>query len=562
MKAIASFAQKHPVIASGLWAVVAAVICLTQRSLWLHNDDMQIYFMLMNGGCADGALGYGLYTNYILGWLISQLSILLPQLNIYLVLLFVLALAACWCVNFVVLEAQSKRWGESGKLGRVAIFASWLVLLVVNEACLFKTQYTYVGVWSAISGVLLLSSIDKEGAWLKRSCVAACLLLAAFALRESSVVPAIFIGAVALLKHWRNKKVILVCVGIAVLMGGLHALDAWAYKNQPQWNVARQFSAMRVKIVDSPDNSGIDKSSQLQAAGVSPEHFSLFRSFVYTPSMADLAQLEKCLPVHQYGRKGLFDSQFLADKGLLNGSVLKQFDKGPSIFFIVTPWVPLLLMSMLYVIGMQKRTLLPAAGMVCAIVFYICVLLMLQRMVDRVLNPVLYAGAVWMMLLPPRKTRFTESWLVCGASAAFCLCCVLFFIRHWNIFPREEGAAHYCAAHPQNLFLTTVQQGLGLYPLGFAGYSQQWLCQTNLLPIADGWSFYTPAYQAALETRGFKSIEEAFFHPSTVIITHKPSHVGALSMLARLAACEWNKKIEFSVVDECGEFYFVKVIQK
>lgn len=567
MNALVSFMQRHAVLTACGIALVAACVALMQRPFALHNDDMQIYFLLLNGGETGGSLGYGIYTNYVLGWCIGKLSCMCSTLNVYLLYLFLLSFIACGAANYIVLEARA-RGGEDrpGGAGCITLI-SLILLFLVNVACMRSLQYTYVAIWAVLSGVFIVGSIKEKARWWWKAIVGLILVVGSYSLRESVLVPAAFVGIPAILYGWRrSKRVLVVAMAIGVVIVALAVMNRLVYNNTPEWNEARLYLTNRVKILDSPDNSGMDKSAWLKEQGIDAEAYSLFKQFIYVPSMHDAEKVQAAVQIHREGRKGVLGSECLANLGMLAGASISQRlcieGTSTTIFHRITPWVPLLVAVFLLLCGGRKESLRPAMAMGGAIVCYLVVLFMLQRMVGRVTDPVLYAGAVWMLtLLPVRARWYVKKW-VCLACAGCAACAVMFFTRHWHFWERADAAAQYCTAHPDKLYLTTCQQGFGLYPRGFGGYSCHWMHKSNILPIADGWSFYTPAYKAALAARGFASLKDAMMHEDTLIVIRSGSEAYMRQVLPKLVRCEWGKKIELSIVDTYGEFHFAKVLQK
>ena len=563
MNSLVSFLYRHPVLTGFLMVVLAVCTAVLQRPFGLHNDDMQIYFLLLNGGVAEGTLGYGLYTNHALGSCMAFFSYMWPSVNVYLVFLLFLSIVACCSANFYVLSTQNKEKDQDDGYSKLHRLVTLCLLFIINVMCMRTLQYTQVAVWAAVCGVLLLCSVEKSGSWwVLRSLFATLLLIGAFCLRESALVPAAFVAMAAVCaKKFQNKRALGAIGCVAVLLGALHVYNELAYQASPEWQDARRYLSLRVKILDSKDNSGLDKGAQLEAIGVSPRSFDMYKSFIYTPSLGDTERVKQCLSIHREGRKGLFGCKWLADAGFLARSPHdKQGDT--TLLMKLTAWVPLLLATILFLPATQKRTLSAACVMLLAVIAYVGILIAFQRAVGRVVNPVLYVAAVWVLALPLGKTRINESKLCHLCTLGVSVVCILFVTRHWHFWERSDPAAYYCAAHPDTLYLTTCQQGLGLYPRGLDGYSASWLKKSNILPIADGWSFYSPAYKAALRARGFESLQDAMLHANTLIVIRQSDKEWVLQKLPELAHCEWGKKIELSIVDTYGEFYFAKVIQK
>lgn len=539
-----------------LTAVSALLIRAAMQPFELQNDDLQIYFMLLNGGCADGGIGFGLYTNYVLGRLIAQVSYLLPQLNVYLCCLMLFSFIACVSVNFFVLERQT---GGSA-VRRVLVFC---VLLLINIVCLGNLQYTHVGVWCACAGALQLGGLRADGAWL-RAATGVFLLLAAFCLRSSALLPALFIGGTVLLsgrsegaveKHF-NRTLTLGAVAACLLIGVFAAVNEMAYRRAPEWDEARTYLRNRVAILDSADNSGVDKTEQLAAAGIDPQAFRLFRSFIYTPAMADTASVEQAVPIHRAGRRGLFGSDYLAERGFLAAGIRERIGGGLTPLQRLTPWTPLLLSIGVWLLTGTRSGCRRAVCMVLAVAAYTGVLFLYMRMVGRVLDPVLYAAAAWFMALPAaRRTRFTES--VCALAG---LCACLFFVRHWRVSHPTDTPVAYCAAHPETLYFTTCQQGFGLFPRGLCGYSAAYMSRCNVLPVSDGWSFYSPAYRAAMAARGCENPWQMLLKGNArLLITGREE--GRSRMLQRMGEAVFTatgQNAAFTRTDSVGCFEVVR----
>lgn len=562
MNNIVAFIFKRRLCSAVSLAAVATCFALLQGVANFHNDESQLYFMLLNGGDAEGALGYGIYTNYVLGWCIAKLSVVWPSVNVLLVFLYVLAFIACCSANFYVLDAQSKADLHEGRYSKCFLLSSCLLLSAINFVCMKNMQYTHVAVWAAVCGVLMMGSAEEKGPWRMRVVWATLLLAGAYSLRSSALLPACFVACVVFWKQWRQKRILLAALWVAGVISLLCIINVLAYSAAPEWQKARDFLSVRVQILDTPDNSGLDKTEKLEEKNIHPHSFLAFKWFTYAPSMYSKSKVNDALLIHREGRKGLFGSQFLADRGILSGSWSERIGKHHDTFFrALEPWIPLICASLLWLPGAQRRTLGAALGMWCVLLCYLGALFLFQRMVGRVMNPMLYGTAIWLLALPLKSRPLADNKLVCMASVSMALLSVLFVKRHWPELMDFASGASYCEAHPDTLYLTTTQQGGLLYPRGFCGYSYRWLSQSNVIPIADGWCFYSPAYASALRRRGFQSLEAAYFHPRTRIVVRR-GNLAVLPQLEKLAEVEWGKKVELSVVDTYGGLCIVKVNQQ
>lgn len=562
MNKLADFLLKRRACSAITLAFLAAVFALLQGWPTFHNDDVQIYFMLLNGGDVDGPLGYAIYTNFVLGWCIAKLSLLLPNVNVYLLFLYGFAFVICCSANYFVLDAQSKSGESKGRYNKAFILAACLLMWSINFACMKNMQYTHVAVWGGVCGALIFGSAEEDGAWRMRVLVGALLLIGAYALRGSALVPAFFVACVSLWRHRRHKKILIACSGIGLFIGVLALANVLAYSAHPEWETARRCNLdIRVPIVDSPDNSGVDKTNALEAKGIHPHSFASFKSFIYSPSLSHEETMKEALAIHREGRKGLLGISWLANLGILENPWKAYGREHDTFFRALEPWVPFIAACLLWLIGARRRTLGAALRMWVALSCYLVILFMLHRMVGRVVNPVLYGAAIWMLALPPKNRAFAAHKLTCLASVCVALLAALFTKRHWPELMDAMYGSPYFAAHPDTLYLTTFQQGNEIYPRGLWGCSYRWMCQSNVIPIADGWAFYSPAYGAALRRCGFTTLDAAFMHPRTRLVVRKRNKK-IIPHLEKWAAIELGKKVELSVVDSYGGLYIVKVEEK
>lgn len=88
-------------------------------------------------------------------------------------------------------------------------------------------------------------------------------------------------------------------------------------------------------------------------------------------------------------------------------------------------------------------------------------------------------------------------------------------------------------------------------------FSFQHLHNTNVLPLADGWIFYTPAYKAALKARGISNPYVRLTLPNAEIITCKQSDPqSALRCIQKEIHAQTGQRVDFEKVAEKGEFEF------
>ena len=541
-------------------AILLAALMLTflQGTLSLQNDDFQIFFMLCGGGTEPAP--FALYTNVCLGSTISGLSSVFPCVNWYLCFLFLLAVASCTSLNFTICHRMAQ-------VPAAARFAACLLLLYADYACLTSMQYTHVAVSAACAGALLVSEVlsGRFSGWRIAAC--AGLIFGAFCLRTSSILPAIFLlagimvaqfGDLFSAKRWKHTAVAL---GIpASLCGIAFVVNSVTYSQHPEWNDALHFLQARVQIVDSKDNSGLDKDADLETAGISPAAFQRFKQFIYEPEMDSLPNVEKALQIHKEGRKGVLGSTDAANVGLLKFDFSSIKPKGTILQFI-TPYVPLLAAIVLVFFVPERRRIRSAVLFLVPVLCYLLILAFLGRMVGRVLNPVLYAAGVYIASMQAAPRIHAAKWQAGSAILTSLLACAFCF-RHYSLgalFKKGEGDSPlaYCKQHPDTLFLTCCQQGCGLFPTGFTGYTYDYLQKTNIFPIADGWMFYTPAYKSAMQRRGIANPYVTLLDGHTCVVVYKPWDPPAtLNAVSTQVKHHTGQEISFRKVHECGVFEF------
>lgn len=549
------FINGTPAQLAGVALLVALILTALHGGLTLQNDDLQIYFMLCGGGAEPGP--FALYTNVCLGSVISRLSVLFPGVNWYLCLLFVLALLASCALNLSVCERLSRCRLHSK-------IAALLFLVYINYQGLTTTQYTHVGIYAACSAVMLISRMldGRCGAW--RVALSTLLLLFAFCLRTSTLLPAVFLLAGILmaqhecLKDRRAVHRLAVVLAIPLaLCGAASLVNSIAYQNTPEWNDALRFLQARVQILDSKDNSGLDKEADLQSAGVSPESLNLFKQFIYVPEMEGLDTVESALAVHKKGRKGVLGISRAADMGLLEFR-LSNLAPRMTLARTVTPYVPLCVGVLFLILFPERKRFAAAAWVLAALLCYLTILALMDRLVGRVLNPALYLAALYVLSLPedaPGVVR--RSWRAAVSVMAALFACAFCF-RHFGEVKANSGEVwEYCQSKPATQFYTCYMQHNGPYPAGVGGYSLHLLQNSNVLPLADGWVFYTPAYKAALNARGISNPYSHLIQPNTEIITCKLySPHTALSIIQQEIYAQTGQRVDFEKVAEKGAFEF------
>lgn len=524
----------------------------------LQNDDLQISFMLSCGGVEPSH--FSLYTNVCLGYAIRSLSSVLPDINWYYCFLCSLACAASLTINFSVCERTSR----SGIVSKTAVF---LFLAYINYRGFISIQYTYLGVYAACAAVLLISRIIDRCFSVRRLAVSSLLLLAAYCLRSSAVLPAAFLLLGILLAEWKSMRdaqtLRRLATALAIplfLCGCAFVANKIEYQNSPEWNDAQRFLQARVQITDSKDNSGLDKETALRNAGISPERFLLFKKFMYVPEMANLNAVESALPIHKTGRKGFLGSAALADMGLLEFH-MSSFMPRSTLARALTPYTPLGIAVLVVLLFPERKRMFKAAAMLFAVAGYVFVLALMYRLVGRVLDPVLYASAMYVMSLPEESLHVRiRAWRISSAIFVSAMACLFCFRHLLEQNTQNKTAWAYCESKPDTLFFSCSMQWAWTTSSNVCAFSLQHLKHSNILPLADGWVFYTPAYKAALKARGVSCPYIRLTQPNTeIIVSRLYGSPIVLLDLQKMIFAQTGQRVHFTKVAEKGIFDFYAI---
>lgn len=519
-----SLLKKHPIATASIPLLFAWLLIFILPPQALHNDDFQLYFMFCNGG--KSAIPFSFYSGVLLGWLLMGLNWLNSSLSWYLIILHIVSSCACFGLNFFAISRSLSHDTGSSLLNKSRLLGILSILLYINYQCILSPQYTHTGILCSCVSLFLLYDWLTGAGGRGRLAASLLLLLASFELRDQSIAPFIILGAGAALAVWFNRQCIskkryTALLLFPVLIAALAATNNLTFRANPDWHEAKQYCLCRNGIHDTRDNSGIDKSKELIKGGINPTDFELFKTFTYVPGFCqeNSEYLAIARYIHQDQRKGLFGSPLAARLGILSTEGY-EFKGGSTFLRAITPWMPLLAGLIFLIPGLNRSSFFHATPMLLAVLAYFGILLLLQRAVDRALHPVLYTGGIWLMVSPIGANRFSRHFIVCIGTACAAMLITLFCLRtvRW-LFKAPEQAWQYCAAHPENLYLTTSMQHLGIYPPGWRGVSLQYFANSNLIPIADGWCFYSPAYKASLKARGITNPYAVICKPNTYVVT-------------------------------------------
>ena len=557
--------SRHPLFLSFLPLLFTWLLLALAQPRELHNDDFQLYFQLCNGGA--GSIPLSGHAGYLTGLLLMGLNGISDSVNWYLILLLAAGSLACFGLNFFAIKWIAGTPSHSSPWDAVRMLSALALLCFINYKSLSLAQYTSIGVLCACTSLFLLYDWSQGVSGKLKYACAVLLFIWAYEWRDQSVLPFFFLGVFVLLivllssTPEAKQRFIRGAALFPIILAALHSLHAVALNAAPEWQNAVAFNHTRTRILDSKDNSGVDKSQALERLGINSQDFHIFKSFTYLPGFCNenAAELEKVLKIHNDQRKGLFGLDLAAKHGLLELGDYR-YKEGDSPAQAITPWIPVCAAFFLVVIGMNRRSMAHTLPMLAALLGYFSLLFVMQRVVGRVFHPVLYASAVWILAAPISANAFTRNKFICCSVLVIQIMAVLFCLRDArHIFNRGEQAWMLCAQNPQNLYLTTSMQHLCIYPPGWKGVSLRYFATTNLLPIADGWCFYSPAYRAALNARGIRNPYAEICKPDTYIITQNNlDETGMLNTISSVHKRQTGTPLRFRKMETVGKFSFWK----
>lgn len=557
--------SRHPLFLSLLPLLFTWLLLALAQPRELHNDDFQLYFQLCNGGA--GSIPFSGHAGYLTGLLLMGLNGISDSVNWYLILLLTAGSLACFGLNFFAIKWIAGTPSHSSPWDAVRMLSALALLCFINYKSLSLAQYTSIGVLSACTSLFLLYDWSQGvSGKLKYTC-AVLLFIWAYEWRDQSVLPFFFLGVfvflIVLLSSTPEAKQRFIrgATLFPIILAALHSLHAVALNAAPEWQDAVAFNHTRTRILDSKDNSGVDKSQALERLGINSQDFHIFKSFTYLPGFCNenASELEKVLKIHNDQRKGLFGLDFAAKHGLLELGDYR-YKEGDSPAQAITPWIPVCAAFFLVVIGMNRRSMAHTLPMLAALLGYFSLLFVMQRVVGRVFHPVLYASAVWILAAPISANAFTRNKFICCSVLVIQIMAALFCLRDArHQFNQKEQPWKICAQNPQNLYLTTSMQHLCIYPPGWKGVSLHYFATTNMLPIADGWCFYSPAYHAALHARGIKNPYAEICKSNTFIITQNDRNASEiLSYISAIHEKQMGTPLRFRITETTDKFSFWK----
>lgn len=561
--------NQHPFLLACFPLMAAWLLISMLVPQGLHNDDYQIWFMYCNGG--TGSIPFSFYSGAIEGYLFMALNAISPQLNWYLILLRIIASAASLALNYHASSCWCQTTPSARGFDIAKLFALLSILTYINFQCVYFSQYTNIAMLCACSSLFLAFDWWQGHGGRMRISASLALLFCAFELRAQSLAAFLILGmsvaAVAILtRRERLKQRSKWSLALfPLLIAGLAAADYLTFQSVSEWSEARHFCKIRMGIQDSRDNSGVDKSDALQAAGITKAEFSRFQSFTYIPDFCHEKpeELQRLCQIHQSHRRGFLSSDVAASFGILSTEGY-QFKGGDTLLRAITPWVPIIIGLGFLLFGPNRRAMKYALPMILSVLLYFGILILLQRAVGRVLHPVLYAGGIWILASPTKENILTRNKLSCYGLILMSTISTLFCLREirWFFSPNPP-AWQYCTQNPQNLYLTTSMQHLNIFPPGCSGVSLHFFANTNVIPIADGWCFYSPAYKKALKARGISNPYAELCKPNTYLVTQNNiGEDGTLRLISAVHNRQVGTELQFEKVETVGKFTFWKAKQQ
>lgn len=519
------YISRHPRASVLILLIAGLALAWLDCAPGLNNDDLQISFLLFNGGAGE-MVPFGLYNNIVLGSTIRILAELVPSINWYLFYLLITIIISLGVINEFVLRHRGQ--AKSGAWTNIFAFLSILLLLYINLTCLSsqQIQYTHTAILAgAGAAMVLFDALCGHAGW-RRLSIGFFLCFSMYVLRPETIMAFAFLALSATAAWFCSRKKHSFTAPAVVLASGFLTIfvvcgmsQYAAYRQSPEWDEALTYRKQRVRIQDFPDNSGENKSLALNAVGISPDSFEVFKKFVYVPSMDNAEKIERARDIHISHCKGLFGIQWAAERGLTSPAketFLEPFRR----LILVTPWFPLIFMAGLFTILANKKSARLVVPALLAIGGYIVLLLLSGRCTGRVLYPALFYTTAWILAFIPSDARFGTCKLIrCGVIGAGILCFAV-CMRHYGIHLKspEPQAVDECRKHPENLYLSTTWQTGPVFPSGITDYTRPEVKATNIIPISDGWVFYTPAYRAFLKARGISNPYLLLPQPNTYIL--------------------------------------------
>ncbi len=531
---LAATAGARPVPAAALFVLICFGYALLSGLPPLQNDDIQIQFLLLNGG--EGPQIHSLYLHPLLTNSLALLTDWLPAYSWYYAALMLTATAAGFCLMSVLLPIACS-FPENREKTRFFAWTRWLwfAFAFYYLTQLFgQIQHTYVAIYAALTAVTLAADAAIHGgAWKKYA--AFLLWVAALAFRfdawQAGFLLAVFLGIVFVSDSKRRQRLrryltLTACMALAggILYVARQAVDAAS----PEWKEARAFNIARTVINDSPDNSGLDKSDAWAKLHLSPTDVALLKAFIYSPAWDGLGKkasdLDEASSIHRQGREGIFGDSLTARLGFFKLKLSTLTRLAPDAV-AATPYIPLLCMVAAFLLFPNRRRRPLVAATLGFLIVYLGLLLAVDRPVIRVYLPAVALSALLTGSCLPTQSENRDGRRIRTALLLILgLGSLLVTFRHYrhknNAAPHTE-AMIFCRNNPDARFFSlSLQSAPGLYPQKFCSHPLEHWKNGNVIPVGDGWMFYTPVYRRYLKERRIDDPYLALTKENAFLVTY------------------------------------------
>lgn len=574
-----SYIARHPWLCSFLLCAVSGLLVWCKGAVILHNDDIQLQFLLTNGGC--GYSPYLLHSGYLWGYWWSMVAQILPVHSAWMMLAnMILLFVSLWISCFLFF---SRAFSRSREQEPFYLWSRTILILLVFfciRILLGMPMYTLVSISLLLAGMgfILLPSREMK-AW-KRYGAGAILCFIALCIRiDSLYVGLVYFGVLSALivcnkgkKMWRQIGICgLGLLGIAGCVWGVNYVGNVQNKEIVQ---TLSFLKKRISIQDIADNSGIDKYDRYaRDCKITREQIDMFKAFIYVPEMEESGQMDQAVSIHQVGMRGLFGLNWLAKRGILSPewNELSKIRQSP---VALSLWVCLCLAGFLYAFVSKRTWHVPVLyGMFVACIVFL--LLTQHRLLDRVYFPVVMMALIGMGAYLPRKAAYAiEKWklyllvAVMGAGTLF----VFRHDRHGLVHLLDSESSpsvdqvscrEYVQAHPHTIFVCAAPLEM-LFPESPLDYSCDLFRTTNVIPVGGAWIYYTPAYKSFLVAHGMKDPYVALLADRVVFLVGSHGQVKATKILQGVKESVERKtgqSMEWRLIEDNGKFSCWKAVR-
>ena len=274
-----------------------------------ENDDASLSCIV--SGAYGEASPYMIYTNIIIGKILSRLTYFFPMIKWYIVFTyFVLFISFCF-LTYVIIK----------KCGQFGYYVSVVILTYFGYECYVAIQYTKTAGLATIAGILLILYVldSKKWNWVLLTSGSLLVICGSMIRFESFgmvlILMSIAVAVILLEKVIGSKsnikdiiieyvKCALVFIAVFLVVAGLKYIDYHAYNSAPEWRAYREFNEKRTLLLDygMPDFS--ECAEEYLQIGVTENDFLLMRNWVFDdPAYYNLSLMEKMLLIKDTHKK-------------------------------------------------------------------------------------------------------------------------------------------------------------------------------------------------------------------------------------------------------------------